>query len=296
VWDSFQRSGSGFPLQGDSIARPAAYRRPDQPQYLDHAVFAAGSALYVSRFAAPAGTQLDSSSSWQPREFFDPTQSGNANNLADVATPVRQVYIQTGGTGTTPPVYALRAMPTPYAQLPFAAGSAPPIQVRPRSIPVIDPAGIKTDYFAGTGNAQEPDEPSSWDNTPNFFYGIHDDNKQQNGARNDGIPMWVNSFENTAEGVVNRNGGDACTTAGITKLYGFEPRTGNMAQCLVYPPGSQYAGQATSVVDLGAVGVPSDLIAINNNLYFATSSSGLQRVEYRNPPRSGDIRSFRRVK
>lgn len=89
---------------------------------------------------------------------------------------------------------------------------------------------------------------------------------------------------------------DGCNSEGVTKLYGFDPVSGALSQCLTYQAPSPYAGKQTSVVEDGPPGVPSDPIVINDNLYFATSASGLQRAPVKAPPKPGAVRSYRRIK
>jgi hypothetical protein len=50
------------------------------------------------------------------------------------------------------------------------------------------------------------------------------------------------------------------------------------------------------VISLPGVGIPSDLLIVDNNLYFNTSGGTLIRREVRPRPNVGDIRSFRKVR
>ena len=88
----------------------------------------------------------------------------------------------------------------------------------------------------------------------------------------------------------------ACgVTVGDTTLYCFDPLSGALANCLIYMSGP-YAGRNTAVVHMGSVGIPSDLLVVNNNMYFATSTGGLTRQTIRQTPPAGDVRSYRRLR
>ncbi len=271
---------------------------------------------------------------WKPDELFEPRSTRNSQ-VACGSEPcetlqVRRVFLQTPGnlstTPPTPPVYALQAASDaschaaglctqPDGRLPLI--SAPPIYNRPRVASVLVPSGVQSDLLVGTGDARDPNQPELANFRTNYFYAIHDFNDQAGGSKNDGRALWVNQFPevsaNRPEQIVSEPAvitgcvivatytvpvsTAGCNRQGDTTLYGFDPLTGNLKDCLVYEgAGNPYAGQRTSVIKMPGVGIPSDLVVINDNVYLSTSGNGLMKAPVRVPPRPGAVRSYRRVK
>ncbi|MDP3232066.1 MAG: PilC/PilY family type IV pilus protein [Myxococcales bacterium] len=309
------------------VARPASYRRPGSP-YMDTGYVAAGNTLYASRFAQPNGTQWNTRAQWEPDTLFDPTSVRNDKQATSPAinTVVNRVVQYHPGNPADPldpPLYRLDADGT----LPLS--SAPPILNRPRVGNVLIASG-KPDLFVGTGNIDTPNAPGPAFADANYFYAIHDFNDQFHaggvggGGQNDGRALWVSKFcngqagvgsvdcTNTREQVVSEpalissciivatytpSSASSCGSTGDTTLYGFNALTGALTSCLIYPPGSPWQGTTTPAIRLNGVGIPSDLVVINDNLYFTASNSpGINQVGVRHTPRPGAIRSYRRLK
>ncbi|MBE2253921.1 MAG: hypothetical protein IAE78_30610 [Myxococcus sp.] len=317
LWQ-YQRGGiANNNLSDTFVARPASYRRAGSP-YMDSGYIAGGKTLYAIRFAQPDGTQWNNRSYWQPDEFFDPTSTRNDKQAtnAGVNTPINRVVKTYAGNiadPNDPPTYAL----SPDGALPLAV--APPILNRAKLSNSLVATG-KPDLFVGTGNSDTPNSPGVDFKDANYFYAVHDFNDQSHGALNDGRALWVAKFCNgegvtctdTKEQIVSEPAvisscvivptytpfaGSSCGGTGSARLYGFNAITGALTSCLVFPPGSPWAGQATSVVELGAVGIPSDLVVINDNLYFTTSNTpGVNQVPVKQNPTPGAVRSYRRLK
>lgn len=310
------------------VARPATYRRPGAA-YMDTGYVAAGDALYATRFGKPDGTQWNNVANWQPDEFFAPTSTRNEKQATDnsINTPVKrlvQTYAGNPSDPNDPPVYSLVAdgtLPLPNA----GADAAPPILNRAKLANNLVASG-KPDLYVGTGNIDTPNAPGPSFANANYFYGVHDFNDQlhTNGTPNDGRALWVAKFcngtpglgpvgcTNAKEQVVSEpaiisscvivatytpSSASSCGNTGDTTLYGFNGITGALTQCLVFPPGSPWAGLSTSALRMNGVGIPSDLVVINDNLYFTTSNTpGVNQVAVRQNPRPGAVRSYRRLK
>jgi hypothetical protein len=305
------------------ISRPATYRRPGSP-YMDTGYISAGRTIYATRFAQPSGTQWDSVASWQPDEFFDPAGLRNEKQATNAAvnTTVNRVvrtYAGNPSNPNDPPVYQLFA----DGALPLPVSSAPPILNRAKLGNNLVASG-KPDLYVGTGNTDSPNIPGPIFGDANYFYALHDFNEQLHGATNDGRALWVAKFCNgtaglgavgctgTKEQVVSEpalisscvivatytpSAAASCGATGDTTLYGFDAVTGALTRCLVYPPGSPWQGTDTSVLRLTGVGIPSDLVVINDSLYFSASNTpGVSQVGIRQKPRSGAVRSYRRLK
>jgi hypothetical protein len=317
LWQYQRGSTQNQNLPDEVIARPATYRRPGNP-YIDTGFFAAGAKLYATRFGRPDGTQWGNVSSWQPDEFFDPTSSRNDKAATSpttntVVNRVSMIYAGNAADPNDPPRYELQA----DGALPLA--SAPPLYNRPKMANVLVPAGGKPDLYVGTGDSDRPTQPAGAFVNENYFYAIHDFNDQTHGTVNDGRALWVAKFCNGALAIDSCAGAkemvvsepaiisscivvptfrpDAnCSEGGKVRLYGFNLTTGALTPCLVHPPGSPWAGTATPVVEITG-GVPSDLVVINDNLYFTMSgASGMNQVGVRQNPTPGAVRSFRRIK
>lgn len=311
----------------DVLGRPATWRRPNQA-FMDSAYIGAGESLYALRFTnavdadGGGGVQSNNSNAWRPDEFFDPTSWRNASNANAPALdggggpiPVNMVALVDAGTilpdGGIPPTYGLAFVKS----LPLTSSEAPPIYNRPKLYAAVSPSGSVPDLYVGTGDVANPDNPSLEFRNGNYFYAIHDDNRQPNGPHNDGEPLWVVKFPNK-EQVVSEPAflndcvvvatftplsvSGACGGAGDTTLYGFDPLTGALRNCLKYPAGSPWGGQNTPVVQLTGVGIPSDLVVVNDHLYLSTgggaTGSGLRQVDVSQSPPAGAVRSFRRIR
>ncbi len=332
-FNTFTRGGASGIALGEVIGRPATHRRTGANfTYLSSAYVASGPSLYALRFADAAGAPKSnvqnntSGGDWNPDELFDPTSARNSE-IGCGTSPcgtlqVRKVFLQTAGnlstTPPTPPVYALEPASVGTQTggfLPLI--TAPPIYNRPRVASLLVPSGIQSDLLVGTGDARDPNQPELANFRTNYFYAIHDFNKQEGGSTNDGRAMWINQFPEVSpdrpEQVVSEPAvitgcvivatytvpltTAGCNRQGDTTLYGFDPLTGNLKNCLVYEgPGNPYAGQRTSVLKMGGVGIPSDLVVINDNVYLSTSGNGLMKAPVRVPQRPGAVRSYRRVK
>lgn len=314
-------------LLTEVVARPATHRRPGTNfTYLSSAYVAAGETLFAMRFANPSGVQKADDSKWKPDEMFDPTSNRNID-AATCATPpcaavqVRSVFEQTPGNPLAmptpiPPVYALQnaTVGTTLGKLPLVG--PPPIYNRPRVAALLVPSGAQADLLVGTGDVRDPNQPNLGYFRTNYFYAIHDFNQQLSGPNNDGRALWINQFPevsaNRPEQVVSEPAvitgcvvvatytlplaGAGCNREGDTTLYGFDPLTGDLKKCLVYSAPSPYAGQTTSVLKMPGVGIPSDLVVINDNIYLSTSRDGLMKAPVNVPPRPGAVRSYRRIK
>lgn len=324
VLDTFKFDRGAIPnnnFTDQLIARPASYRRP-AGTYMDSAYLAAGKTLYAMRFANPGGTQWNDRSRWTPDELFDPTSLRNNTQATSAASsaPVNRIvetYAGNPADPSDPPRYALEADGT----LPLV--TAPSILNRPKLGNVLATSGGKPDLFVGTGDIVDPQSPRPEFQNANYFYAIHDFNDQLHSTLNDGRALWVAKFCGgqalpgtcllRKEQVVSEPalisscvivatytpplGTSACSLSGDTILYGFNAITGALAPCLVFPAGSPWSGQTTSVLKMPGVGIPSDLVVINDNLYFTTSNQpGVSQVTVRQNPRPGAVRSYRRLK
>lgn len=202
---------------------------------------------------------------------------------------------------------------------------SPPIYNRPKVIP--NGNGGAADYFVGTGDAVAIELAAASIQT-NYFYGLRDRNQQNPGPgnQNDGQPIFVIRMPRGYEQIVSEPamvngaiivasytppGAGGCGNEGDTTLYAFDPNSGALTPALVDPtvtpvlpdggtgpdagiPGSN--GASVPVISLPGVGIPSDLLIVDNNLYFNTSGGTLIRREVRPRPNVGDIRSFRKVR
>lgn len=334
-YDLFRRGAASWAVFSDPVlGRPSLWRKPGHA-FLDSAFLGVGRALFTMRFANPTGTQWNDATKWEPDEFFDPASSRNsqlATNLS-TSTTVNAVVEVTPGTALVPPTYDLAAVgPLPIDGTgPWVGVTPPPIFNRPKMASVVVASGNVPDLFVGTGDVRDPQAPAVDFQNGNFFYAVHDFNAQPHGAHNDGRALWVVRFPGK-EQVVSEPAilsgcvvvatytppviGATCGVEGDTTLYGFDPVLGTLVKCLYYqaaagssggplPDGGSsdgggvpigWEGQATSVVKLKGVGIPSDLVVVNDNLYLQTSRGGLQRAPARQAPQRGTVRSFRRVK
>lgn len=306
-------------------ARPSFWQRPASP-YMDHAVYAGTNGrIYMSRFRgrvsiSGSGIEVparDNDNDWQPETWFDPTAPQNRRNpnnqdvtvrrvKANLTDPANPVYTQvTADPGAVRDDVARTPEPWTGEQLPLSRSL--PIWVRPRSTAVTNSARLLPDYFVGTGDGLNPGEPRPeyrW----NYFYALHDSNRRNDG-RHDAAPLWVNQFTHEREQVVSEPAlvqgalvvatylppttTSPCENAGDTLLYCFNPVSGDLTRCLVNADGT-----TTSVLRLPGVGIPSDLVTVNDNLYFTASNVAgppLRQV-VRPTLETGDVRSWRRVR
>lgn len=320
-------------LANNVIARPAIYRRPGPNfSFINSAYISAGESLYAMRFAKADGSMQDDSSKWKPDELFDPSSLRNIDKATCGSPPcptvvINRVIVDVPGSGATPPTYKL----DPVSTLPIGPLNSsptpvpPPVWNRTKLAPVLISSGAQMDLFVGTGDVMKPRSPDSLFQNGNYFYAVHDFNQQPKGPYNDGRALWVVKFpripdptppnlpavpEDLYEQVVSEPAiisgcvivltyttpDDGCNSEGVTKLYGFDPVSGALSSCLTYQAPSPYAGKQTPVIEDGPPGIPSDAVVINDNLYFATSASGLQRAPVKAPPKPGAVRSYRRIK
>jgi hypothetical protein len=307
-FNSYTRGADIVPLTVPVPARPSTWRRPNQ-SYLDSAFIGVGPALLASRFSQGVGTaggQHGLASKWQPTEFFDPTSARNVTKPSGGTAQVKRV-VETSGS---PPTYTLSTV-TPLPLPVAGSGTPPPILNRPKMSAVLTTSGAVPDLYVGTGDIRSPETPRDEFSDGNYFYAIHDRNSQSVGATNDGQPMWVVKFPGKEQVVSEPAIIDGCVivatytpptisagcgAVGDTTLYGFDPLTGELKSCLVYPAGSSYSGTSTPVVRMSGAGIPSDLVVVNDNVFISTSESGVQRAPVRQVPQSSRIRSFRRVR
>ena len=305
---NFQRgSATNVAIADQVLARPATYRRPGAA-YMDSAFVPVGPSVFAMRFNKANGTVESNTAKWQPDELFDPTSTRNSINASIAAPTVVNIVAMTSpGTTTVPPTYALQSVGT----LPLS--TAPPIYNRPKLSPVLVPNGTVTDLFVGTGNVVDPTVPGATFGNDNYFYAIHDFNQQGHNLQNDGRALWVVKFPGK-EQVVSEPAlitgcivvatftppaiAATCGAEGDTTLYGFSPITGALTQCLNYPTtgSNSWGTKPTSVLKMTGVGIPSDLVVVNDNIYFSTSKDGLKRAPVRQPPMPGEVRSYRRIK
>lgn len=310
-FDSFRRGSEEARIEDEAIARPAIYRRPGSP-YLDSAYVPIGPAVYALRFNNPDGTFNSVTGEWKPDEFFNPSSLRNTEvatcpTIPCGAAPVRRV-VTTPGTTTKPPTYALELVQT----LPIQG--APSILNRPKVSPQLVPSGAQADLFVGTGDTTDPAAPSSEFMGNNYFYALHDFNEQKHEARNDGRALWVVQFpapDSMPEEIVSEpafvNGcvvvatyhpptTGGCSLGGDATLYGFDPVDGSLKECFTYSSTSPYAGASTSVLKFLGGGIPSDLVAVNDDLYFMLSNDGVTHTRTPKMLRAGKVRSYRRLK
>lgn len=306
-WDDKQKGGSTAWLNDPIVSRPSTHRRRAK-SFMDSAYLGIGPTLNVLRFVKSDFSVEDDADKWKPDEFFDPTDGSGRNDMSalNVAQKAKvNEVIETINPAPAPPTYSLQ-----YVQdLPLA--SAPPIWNRPKMATELDPSGNTPDLFVGTGNIADPQNPGMGFSSGNYFYAVHDFNLQLHGDKNDGRAMWVVKFGGK-EQVVSEPAiisgavivatytppsvGSLCGQEGDTTLYSFRPHDGALVPALIFPAGSPYAGQSTSVVKMTGVGIPSDLVVVNDNVYLATSQGGVQRAPVRPAPQAGDVRSYRRLK
>ena len=319
------------------IARPATHRRAGSPYMDSAYVAAGKKLYAMrfaktdgSQWNNTANWQLDEFFSPE-----SPTRNQLRATNALVSAPVNRIIMTYAGdpmNASDPPVFAL----SPDGTLPLAAGTAPAILNRPKLANILVPSGSKPDLFVGTGDTMDPANPRVQFENANFFYALHDFNLQGHNNDNDGRALWVAKFcgdktvtvppalppactwappgvMNGREQIVSEPAiisscvivatytpdasAGGCGIAGDTVLYGFKAISGDLTPCLVYPPGTPWAGQPTSVIRMSGVGIPSDLIVINDTMYFSTSNDpSIHQVTVRQNPRAGAVRSYRRLK
>jgi hypothetical protein len=311
-FNRFDRGSNEYDFPSDILGRPALFRRPTTP-YMTSVFVPASNSLYAMRFSKPSGEQHGNKNKWKPDELFDPTSTRNTSNANDpsTTTKVRQVVVTVPATTTTVAEYGL----TDVQNLPLTPAQAPPIYNRPKVAAVFVPGGTEPDLFVGTGDVVDPANPRPEFQNGNYFYAVHDFNQQLHGAENDGKALWVVQFPGK-EQVVSEPAiirgcvivatytppavSAACSVEGDTTLYGFNPVTGALTKCLVSAPitvaGVTNPGVPTSVVKLSGVGIPSDLVTVNETLFLQTSVGGLQRAPVSPARLGGGVRSYRRVK
>lgn len=308
----FDRGSNEYDFPGDILGRPALFRRPTTP-YMTSVFVPASASLYAMRFATPSGAQHNNKNKWKPDELFDPTSTRNTSNANDPSTitKVRKVVVTVPATPTTVAEYGL----TDVQDLPLTPAQAPSIYNRPKVATVFVPGGTEPDLFVGTGDVVDPANPSPEFQNGNYFYAVHDFNQQLHSAVNDGKALWVVQFPGK-EQVVSEPAiirgcvivatytppavSAACSVEGDTTLYGFNPVTGALTNCLVSDPitvaGVTNPGVPTPVVKLSGVGIPSDLVTVNETLFLQTSVGGLQRAPVSPARLGGGVRSYRRLK
>ncbi len=302
------------------IAKPSYFRRQNSP-YMDNMVLNGTSGLtYMMRFRKKVHIEgngtvrvdpREESDKWAPRRFFDPTNNDTSRDPLGAQVKVRRV-IDTAGVFTLQECAALADGATCGA-LPLPAGRRLPFHNRPRVAAVTDPNGLVADYYFGTGDTLNPVNPGAVFNR-NYFFAIHDGNSRDDG-RDDAQPLWVNQFIDAREQVigdpvlVNGNilvstyippppSASDCTVPGDARLYCFNPKNGDLVNCLVD------GGTTTSVRTMANIGIPAPPQCIGNNCYVLGSNSppgpdgtpSLERNTIVPPTPSGDTRSFRRVR
>ncbi len=320
----YTEGGTEYDILDQVVARPAVHRRPGANfAFINSAYVGAGQGLFAMRLAKADGSLQDDKSKWKPDLLFNPNPSSTDNARAatcstspcDVVKIRKVVETAAGNPTATPPVPPTYALQDDVDL--FPGTTKPPIWNRPRLAPILTESNVETDLFVGTGDVRDPGSPGLAFKDGNYFYALHDFNKQLGGATLDGKALWVVKFPKKTspdryEQVVSEPAlitgcivvatyttpivGNSCNQEGDTILYGFNPRTGALQNCLTYLAPSPYAGQSTSVIKMAGVGIPSDLVVINDNVYLATSKKGLERAPVRVPPRPGAVRSYRRIK
>jgi hypothetical protein len=303
------------------IAKPSYFRRLNSP-YMDNMVLNGTSGLtYIMRFRKKVqilgdGTvkvdPIEQSNKWEPVRFFDPTNPNTSHDPLGAAVKVRRV-VDTAGVYTLQDCQGLADGAATCGALPLPAGRRLPFHNRPRVGAVTDPNGLVADYFFGTGDTLNPVNPGGVF-TRNYFFAVHDGNSRDDG-RDDAQPLWVNQFIDAREQVigdpvlVNGNilvstyipppaSASDCTVPGDARLYCFNPKNGDLVNCLVQ------GGGTTSVLTFLDVGPPTPPVCIGNNCYTLGSNSPLgpdgtpqlNRSTVVPPTPSGDTRSFRRVR
>lgn len=302
------------------IAKPSYFRRLNSP-YMDNMVLNGTSGLtYIMRFRKKVKVEgngtvrvdpREESDKWAPERFFDPTNVSTSRDPLNAPVKVRRV-IDTAGVYTLQECAALADGAT-CGTLPLPSNRRLPFHNRPRVAAVTDPNGLVADYYFGTGDTLNPVNPGARF-TRNYFFAVHDGNRHDDG-RDDAEPMWVNQFIDAREQVigdpvlVNGNilvstyippppSASDCTVPGDARLYCFNPKNGDLVNCLVE------GGTTTSVRTMANIGIPAPPQCIGNNCYVLGSNSppgpdGTPRLERSTvvpPTPSGDTRSFRRVR
>ncbi|MEW5737582.1 MAG: hypothetical protein AB1938_01585 [Myxococcota bacterium] len=315
--------------------RPAIHRIFNSPYLFSAVIPGSNGALYVMRFTKGKSDDdpQEDTKKWKPEEFWDPSDDRNSfvSGTSDTMI-IRTVVVDPSGTplpdgGVLPAYKQVNASTDGFDNdndgetdesneddLALPNQGVHPIYNRPKVASVMDATGRLPDYYFGTGNTFDPanpHQPNSYSFKWNYFVGVHDANERRHGSKNGGESLFMNYFLDAEEQVVSEpalvNGavivatytppsGDPCDGYGDTTLYCFDPRNGNLVNCLVYGVGSPYAGSNTSVLKMGGVGIPSDLVVINNSLFFNTSNSGVQSQQIKQIQPGGDVRSFRRIR
>lgn len=327
----FFNDAAGNDLGADDIwgednqfaARPSYFRRAVSPA-MDNA-FLSGTAglLYTMRFRRPVEVRADGTvesrprtdpDDWEPKVFFDPTASGSQSrdpggNRVDVRRVIETV-LPSGEYQYTQTTCDTLAGGSTCGELPLPNSRRLPFYQRPKLATVYDNNQLTPDVFLATGDALSPDAPGP-DFVWNYVYAVHD-TAQHDDGHNDGRPLWVNQLIDEREQVLTEpamaNGNllvasylppapsSGCDLPGDTLFYCFDPRTGDLRDCLVRSDGS-----TASVLRYPNVGIPSDPLVVNGHVYWMSS----------NPPpgeahpnvtsvvattQGGVIRSFRRIK
>ncbi len=342
-FSSYIQGGSRWTIDEEVLNRPALWRQPGHA-FIDSAYIGVGRKLFAMRFAkspvSDTGAQWDDATHWEPDELFDPASNRNDDPAVATVPPsaqtrVNQVVVTVPGTATTPPSYGLSQVGTLPISAPAWTVAAPPIYNRPKLAAEVVSSGQLPDLYVGTGDVRDPANPAAAFQSGNFFYAVHDFNQQPHGARNDGRALWVAMFPGK-EQIVSEPAvisgclvvatftppaiGARCGVQGDTTLYGFDPITGALVQCLFYPTISggangadggsdggpitaadggiptSWEGKPTAVVKLSGVGIPSDLVVVNDNVWLKPSGGDLQKAPVRQLPQPGSVRSYRRLK
>jgi hypothetical protein len=316
-----ESSTRDFDALDAKIARPAIHRPPNEAHLFATYVPAVGGNMYAVRFMNSDLSLRTDPDDWMPQVLWDPSSDRNNRDVNGNRAVITQVAVDPDA-GTNPPGWKLidpssvTTFPYSDSQFPFPVNQVRPLLNRPKVVPVLDSAGKLPDLFFGTGNTLNPQAPGSDPSAKlanwNYFVAVHDTSNRTE-SQNAGRLMWAHYFLDSNEQVVSEpavisggvivatylpaltNSDAGCDTNGETTLYCFDPQDGHLTNCLVYMSGS-YAGRNTSVLHLGQVGIPSDLLVVNNNLYFATSVGGLMQQSIQQTPPAGDVRSYRRLR
>ena len=300
--------------------------------YDTQVIFDGGSAVATSGNPPDASTPVADAGSLVPGW----TDAGTSDAGTPPATPtsptgadITQVALDDAGTATSLPTYKLMTPSLIPSQDPeFAQWGADgfpidgslrpkaikPILNRPRAAGITDGTGQTPDIFILTGDENATSATNS-NYKFNYIVALHDrgDNPATGLA---GEFMWAHYFIDPREQVVSEpaftpncmvvatylppaiiSGASNCAPIGKTTLYAFNARTGALSNCLNYTGMvSGWQGQQTSVIDMGNVGIPSDLITINGKIFFNASNAGLLNVTYLTPTSKFGVRSFRRIR
>ncbi len=320
----------GTAIASNIVVRPAIFRQTNN-QYTSAVYVPVDRKLAVMRLTDQNGVPIQIPDQWKPRSFWA-ADVAQKNQDGGTTAPITQVMIADAGTATAIPQYGLgtpsvvasqdQNAVTDFANLgadsfPVSKSAATkPILTRPLVAAVVNGDGKSADIFFGTGDTEALDA-SNANYKYNYIVALHDPGTNASTGAS-ATYLWGHYFLDAREQVVSEPtittgclivatyippattviGGARCGEVGVTRIYGFDPLTGALNdQCLSYQGGvAGWRSQKTSVLDLGAVGIPSEIVLTNGMGYLNTGNKGLLGFGVNSTGKGFGVRSFRRIR